>query len=173
MKPHKHAEVIKAWADGSQIETQVCRIDASIPGSTRITAPYWVPFDGKWLNDGVYRVKPEKAYPETSMTPYICLVAAKNSDARSMDCTDAHLIAIANAALRHAIDAGQVVTKDEHESALARLGDHLCGIAIAPDAVRDMAIAEAVRNECAATMGGACRSTFKRIDLATIIATIK
>lgn len=48
MKPHKHAEIIKAWADGAEIETR----------------PYsdagWFPLkEPQWHLTREYRVKPE------------------------------------------------------------------------------------------------------------------
>lgn len=58
MKPHKHSALIKAWADGAEIEM------------------YYIPF-GKWMEeDGTpswdknieYRIKPEKEYPKSSLT---------------------------------------------------------------------------------------------------------
>ena len=47
MKPRKHAEVIKQWADGAEIEWFYC-------GKWVITNP---PF---WLEEREYRVTPEK-----------------------------------------------------------------------------------------------------------------
>ena len=47
MKPHKHAELIKAWADGAEIE--------------RLTEiGDWLPDNDtpEWLEDVVYRIKP-------------------------------------------------------------------------------------------------------------------
>lgn len=46
-KPHKHAEVIKAWADGAEIEYSA---DGDYWGS--ISDPSWIP-------EFEYRVKPE------------------------------------------------------------------------------------------------------------------
>ncbi len=52
MKPHKHAELIKAWADGAEIEYK---------------SPYgWSPIEGRnpsWLDNSEYRIKPEKKQP--------------------------------------------------------------------------------------------------------------
>ena len=47
MKPHKHAELIKAWADGAEIE-----YNHSIKGWTVMETPNWIP-------SGQYRIKPE------------------------------------------------------------------------------------------------------------------
>ena len=49
--PHKHAEVIKAWADGAEIEFRC-------PGKCE-----WDTLKGghlQWYNDMIYRVKPEQ-----------------------------------------------------------------------------------------------------------------
>lgn len=91
---------------------------------------------------------------------------------------------VANAALRHAIDAGQVVAKDDHEAALHRLGDQLKRVALGDRAVRDMAIAAAVRT-AALTAHPVSRDfetsedrnelwfRIHSLDLSTIIATVK
>ena len=50
--PHKHAEVIKAWADGAEIEGQ------NPDGSWRIiTSP-------QWFRENKYRIKPQKSEKE-------------------------------------------------------------------------------------------------------------
>lgn len=54
--PHKHAEIIKAWADGAEIE---CRV----PGWP------WRPSEKPiWHPEYEYRVKPEPVYPKSSLT---------------------------------------------------------------------------------------------------------
>ena len=50
MKPHKHAELIKAWADGAEIE-QACR--------NGVGEILWYPFKGTWSEYYEYRIKPE------------------------------------------------------------------------------------------------------------------
>jgi hypothetical protein len=50
MKPHKHAELIKVWADGTEIE-QACR--------NGIGEILWYPFKGDWQEHYEYRIKPE------------------------------------------------------------------------------------------------------------------
>ena len=45
--PHKHAELIKAWADGAEIE--YCDLDA----------PWHIRSNPNWLGRGEYRIKPE------------------------------------------------------------------------------------------------------------------
>jgi hypothetical protein len=47
MKPHKHAELIKAWADGAEIEFQ------DSEGVWGVGIPKWNP-------DAEYRIKPER-----------------------------------------------------------------------------------------------------------------
>ena len=47
-KPRKHAELIKAWADGAEIEY--------LPSNSLIWNPIKVPC---WDGDGDYRIKPE------------------------------------------------------------------------------------------------------------------
>lgn len=45
MKPHKHAELIKAWADGAVIQIK------NLFGK-------WVDTDPLWSEDHIYRIKP-------------------------------------------------------------------------------------------------------------------
>jgi hypothetical protein len=50
MKPHKHSELIKAWADGAEIEYK-----SKLLGT-------WHLFDGNrdaWVGDYEFRIKPE------------------------------------------------------------------------------------------------------------------
>jgi hypothetical protein len=57
MKPHKHAELIKAWADGAEIE-------------------FWNEYGGQWIAkthpswhcDYIYRIKPE---PKPDVESYL------------------------------------------------------------------------------------------------------
>jgi hypothetical protein len=46
MKPHKHAELIKAWADGAEIECRDCRV-------------WYYAKDPRWQEDMEYRIKPK------------------------------------------------------------------------------------------------------------------
>ncbi len=48
MKPHKHAEIIKAWADGAEIQSRVN--DADEWDDDRFPA---------WHTNAMYRIKPE------------------------------------------------------------------------------------------------------------------
>lgn len=54
MKPHKHTELIKAWADGAEIEQR------EYDDAYRYWDS-WEPFGGKWLcnDDFEYRIKPQ------------------------------------------------------------------------------------------------------------------
>lgn len=94
-KPHKHAEVIKAWADGATIQFR--EIDG---GWYDLTAQY-----PRW-DHPEYRVKPKRSYPETQMR-------SEQFDEvlrwLGYNVSIVPAVAIANAAIRHAIDAGQVV----------------------------------------------------------------
>ena len=60
MKPHKHAELIKQWADGAEIEV---RVD-SFNGWVNVLTP-------NWYEDRVYRVKPKPKW-----TPKYRLITA-------------------------------------------------------------------------------------------------
>ena len=59
MKPHKHAELIKAWADGAKIQYR------PVPGY----GDWKDPIQGTlmWLDDVEYRIKPE---PKPDVTLY-------------------------------------------------------------------------------------------------------
>jgi hypothetical protein len=48
MKPHKHAELIKAWADGAQIQLR-----------WKIDNANWEDCDPAWTDLCEYRIKPE------------------------------------------------------------------------------------------------------------------
>lgn len=51
-KPHKHAELIKAWADGADIQIQL------LVGKE--LKPEWHDdYDPKWADNRKYRIKPE------------------------------------------------------------------------------------------------------------------
>jgi hypothetical protein len=51
MKPHKHAELIKAWADGHTIQMQ-----------SKIDGRWWDQEDPEWDKDYEYRIKPETTF---------------------------------------------------------------------------------------------------------------
>jgi hypothetical protein len=59
-KPHKHAALIKAWADGAEIQYL----------NTYATAPHWVDVvenKPEWDDSTEYRIKPEKEYPKSTL----------------------------------------------------------------------------------------------------------
>lgn len=103
---------------------------------------------------------PATAYPVTQMT------SDDFSDAMgALMLYEGRARAVANAALRHAIDAGQVVTKADHDAAVER------------GAERDMDIADAVRAACImeCSKSGAARQIdliLENIVLAGIIAKV-
>jgi hypothetical protein len=47
MKPHKHAELIKAWADGAEIEIWSCN-------------GWWLETEPTWNPKDKYRIKPDE-----------------------------------------------------------------------------------------------------------------
>lgn len=98
-KPHVHAATIIEWANGARIE-------------------YRKPPEGDWITtdhpafaeDYEYRVKVERRYPDTIMTHrqmYIAFHGVADIDENE------RFINLINAGLRHAIDNGQVVTREE------------------------------------------------------------
>lgn len=60
MKPHKHAELIKAWADGAKIEVYSERRNE------------WVLCESQpiWVDNCEYRIKPE---PKPDIIKYFCI----------------------------------------------------------------------------------------------------
>lgn len=54
-KPHKHAELIKAWADGAEIQAQIC-------------GEWCDDYSPRWNLDGKYRLKPE---PKPDVVKYM------------------------------------------------------------------------------------------------------
>ena len=59
-QPHKHAALIKAWADGAEIQYL----------NEYATVPKWEDVVGSpsWDTNTQYRIKPEKEYPKSSLT---------------------------------------------------------------------------------------------------------
>lgn len=90
-KPHKHAEVIKAWADGEKVE--VFKADTG----TWHTAddPYFYPSDE-------YRVKQRRTYPKTTLTRTEIYEIYKQCGGNTLE----GLFLVANAALQRAVDEG-------------------------------------------------------------------
>ena len=58
MKPHKHAELIKAWADGAEIQAKDMRDNWH-----DVLKP-------NWDEECEYRIKPE---PKPDVVSYLCL----------------------------------------------------------------------------------------------------
>lgn len=117
-KPRPHAELIRQWADG-------CEIQYRKPGTDR-----WVDSpEPAWVADYDYRIKPARKYPKLavddvrSIAEYFCL-------------QDFTIELVSQRVLRHALDNGQVVTRVEFDRAI---GDRKA---------RDFAIAERFVSEC-------------------------
>ena len=70
--PHKHAELIKAWADGAEIEYR------------DLDAPWHVRPNPSWLGSGEYRIKTEpkpdvvEKYKEDAGLKYGCVRIAEH-----------------------------------------------------------------------------------------------
>ncbi len=96
MTPHKHAELIKAWADGATIQIK------------HHESGGWIDTDSPQWGDLLYRVKPEVVYPTTQIEPgkLYQLYQGKQSG-----CVDS-LLFVVNLAIKHAIDSGQVYIKE-------------------------------------------------------------
>ncbi len=197
MKPHKHAELIKAWADGMQIQKEHIDYDAD---ENDFGNTYWSDDNNpSWDEAANFRIKPtepEKVYPVTNYT-------GKELWELYMDHTGTEYKSfskVANASIRRAIDDGQVVISDFENTWKARANDEwiektnwvqntstsfqfsTCGMHRA-DVMRkeiellrasrgwgrDMKIAKAVLDSANAVIGG------RRInlDLAEIIAGVK
>lgn len=130
---------------------------------------------------------PAKVYPATAMSEgEIISSYYGGGPVNGHQEETAAFFRIANAALRHAIDAGQVIIKEDHEAALNRLGESLRPVAdvMSVDVSRherDMAIAKAVRDASRETCAHAApvlpsTTTYGRIsglNLAAIIAEVK
>ena len=98
---HKHAETIHAWAEGAKLQFRIP------PGET------WQDVEiPSFLGHCEYRVKP--AYPETTighseMFDIYASYLRRNLGYTTVGAESGGLAAVANAAIRHAIEAGQVV----------------------------------------------------------------
>lgn len=130
--PHKHAEVIKAWADGAAVQIKDGDSWFDMSEGQQPT----------WRDDFEYRVKPveaDRVYPYTQLTLNELMSLW---DIKAQGCgphTKSRMIA--NTALRHACDNGQIVTREEFDRAV---GDRRN---------RDLAVARAV-NHVVAESGG-------------------
>lgn len=100
-KPHKHAEVIKQWANGHKVEYRR-------PGDT-----LWVEAsDPAWVDDYEYRTKPAREYPVSRMTITAFEEIMHRGNAKSEHPLNI-AVKIANESIRHAIDASQVIPVGE------------------------------------------------------------
>lgn len=118
MKPHKHAEFIKAWADGEVIQWRFSNDDV------------WHPLGNsspKWDELLQYRIKPTAPkWPETTMTH--SQVEEVLWKAMGHDVPVAATIAsrcVANAAIAHACETGQLVTKEAYENAIQKRDEQI------------------------------------------------
>jgi len=90
--PHKHAEFIRAWADGEEIE---CSHDGVEWGPS-----IFEPFGPNWRAD-FYRIKPELKYPKTSLAAGDIAAVFHNSKLSDSQAWEE----VANAAIKqHIID---------------------------------------------------------------------
>lgn len=97
-QPHKHAELIKAWADGAAIEVK-CGVDN------------WEDIGGSpaWLDFNEYRIKPEPPkYPQTKIS-HVEFHEIWKAQTGDVIWSSAVSFAIANAAIARAIEDGDVV----------------------------------------------------------------
>jgi hypothetical protein len=147
-KPHKHAELIKAWADGAEIE-----------GRQDSTLPWRVWREPAWNRDFEYRIKPAAPVVETKMTDDELESAYDAKNGKGWYC---RVRAIANAAIARAIADGQVVACDHEVVVMGRESR----------AARDMAVAKAVGEALRARIG-TYQVLFCDVELAAIIAKVK
>ena len=104
MKPHKHAEVIHAFADGAKLQVRLC--GAEHWQETRFP---------DFADECEYRIKPEPAapkWPQTTME-YEELETAYSRVGGINSWDSAAARALANAAIAHACEAGEVVPADK------------------------------------------------------------
>ena len=153
-KPHKHAEIIKDWAEGAEIE-------ARFPPNG-----VWVPATKPaWDEHTEYRVKPVPAV-ETNMTGQDLGMFCSPGGSWISDARD-----IANAAIARALADGQVVPKEEYDRLAAQYTE-VQGLAFELQkrgAARDMAVAKIVRD----TMICTSQAYSNDADLAAIIGSVK
>lgn len=112
-KPHKHADLIKAWADGAEIQ-------CSSLGKMWHDTP-----QPSWENEFKYRIKPPASkWPETTM-PIDQLVALWAASFESNDGVKLALSKVANAAIAHALETGQVVLPSKEAKTIVWTGGTL------------------------------------------------
>lgn len=110
MAAHKHAAVIHAYADGQEIQI--------------FKNGEWVDLDEpvRFFQGVDYRIKPaepERVYPVTSMN-HTDLEKAYGSGIYT-ERAEEQAKRICNAALKHACDAGEIVTREEFDRAVEDL----------------------------------------------------
>lgn len=120
---------------------------------------------------------PAKVYPESTMNPE--QMADEFADEQDRNAPGAYkrgLTRVANAVLRHAIDAGQVILKADADAVMAELSKSVAD-ELASRAARDMAVAEAVRDATYVKVmnchPGHEGTVVRQLDLAAIIAGVK
>lgn len=157
MTPRRHAALIHAFADGAKIEFK------NEHGK-------WAALDNpSWIESAEYRIKPfAPAYPETTMTGaelHHVYVTATGCD------VDRGLMAVANAALRYAIDTGLVAPKEAYDQVNTALAE--AERRLGQCEARELEVAGAVKLACEdyAARGLTLRPVF-RIDLPDIIASV-
>ena len=96
--PHKHAAIIKAWADGLEVEYKNGNqwLDATTP---------------RWNEESEYRIKPAAPkWPQTTMTP---MEITQARWPKGIESIQDQLYGVASAAIAHACEIGQVVPADK------------------------------------------------------------
>jgi len=97
-EPHKWAEVIKAAADGKDVQRRH-------QGGWETQAGEYALANWPWMNSQDHRIKPEPVYPVTRMSGdelYLMYLHDKNKGSESV-------VVVVNAAIRRAIEDGDVI----------------------------------------------------------------
>lgn len=69
---HKHAELIKAWADGAEIERRQIYCKYQMNQEPIIVSEEWLPCPNpSWVWNEEYRIKPESKPEQQKVTMYI------------------------------------------------------------------------------------------------------
>lgn len=163
MKKHIHYDAIVAWAGGARIQHRE-------KGTVQWIDCNHIP---EWRFDHEYRVAPD--YPASRMTTHELREAARVAVFISPPFSDhgeAAWRGVADAALRHACDAGHVVRREEFDRAVAGREAHDMAIAIAVrNALHDAAMGAlfGLRSEWTDQM----KLTVDGVNLSAIIAGVK
>lgn len=161
-QPHKHAEFIKAYADGATIQFRISPSDNwEDAQADDDTAP-------AFSKNYEYRIKPEPPkYPETSLTADDMAEISRNTPGIWRE----SYIAIANAAIARAIEDGQVVLVPNYVDALKFSSEPMVPAAMlekVANAVRAAFVAQVARYST-----GYSTYIDGEVDLAAIIAKVK